>query len=245
MKILLIRGMIIARSFSLGYSQLMKNSFTLLLLTTVLPITSIFTKTAPAAAGWREDNQQYRQQQQNNQRETESRKYNEQYRERIRENMQPSKTTSPSKLDSTPSSSSYDSFGLDGFGEIFSFFNFGPSFIASNGVGQYGIQSKFGFENIRVRTGLYFGSGNSINGAFTYSLSNKSTIFNPFLGAGLGMKSIDKVDSIKSDEFSFYGTGGVDMQIADSISITGAVNLPTNSAYGTEFQAGINFFGSF
>jgi hypothetical protein len=225
----------------------MKNTFTLSLLTTILATTSIITTISPAAAGWREDNQQYQRQQESNRQNTEMRKYGEQQREQIWQNMQPTRTTSPSGSYSTPSgsSSSSDGSGLDGLGALFGFFNFGPSFISSNGEGQYGIQSKFGFENIRIRTGLHFGSGSSINGAFTYSLSNQATMFNPFVGAGLGMKSINKVGTITSDEFSFYGTGGVDMKIADSISITGAVNLPTNSAYGTEFQAGINFFGSF
>jgi hypothetical protein len=146
----------------------------------------------------------------------------------------------------TPSSSGADDgSGLEGLGAIFSLFNFGPGAISSNGNIQYGVQSKFGFENIRVRTGAHFGSGSTINGAFTYSLSGQPTMFNPFIGGGLGYKSIQQVGKVDSDAFSFYGTGGVDLNLTNNLSISGSVNLPTNSNYGTEFQAGINFFGSF
>jgi opacity protein-like surface antigen len=124
-------------------------------------------------------------------------------------------------------------------------FNFGPSVVSSNGNIQYGIQSKFGFENIRVRTAMHFGSGSAINGAFTYSLSGQPTMFNPFIGGGIGYKSIKQPGKIDADAFAFYGTGGVDLNLTENLSISGAVNLPTDSAYGTEFQAAINFFGSF
>lgn len=229
----------------------MKNNFTLALLTTIVTVSSIAATVSAAVAGQEAD---YRRQEGYRQREREI--FNkptpapQPYRS-------PTFTPSSGQTYTTPSSSgsgsysnpsgssSYDNSSLDGLGALFGLFNFGPSFISSNGESQYGIQSKFGFENIRIRTGLHFGSGSSINGAFTYSLSDTSTMFNPFIGAGLGMKSIKKIGSITSDEFSFYGTGGVDLKIADNLSITGAVNLPTNNVYGTEFQAGINFFGSF
>ncbi|MCY7368018.1 MAG: hypothetical protein LH474_07685 [Chamaesiphon sp.] len=157
-------------------------------------------------------------------------------------NSRPSSTPSGSY---TPSSGSSDSSGLEGFGEIFSLFNFGPSAISSNGNIQYGVQSKFGFENIRVRTAMHFGSGNSINGAFTYSMSGEPTMFNPFIGGGVGYKSIQQTGKADSNAFAFYGTGGVDLNLTNNLSISGAVNLPTDSNYGTEFQAAINFFGSF
>ena len=146
---------------------------------------------------------------------------------------------------SSGSSGSSDSSGLEGIGAIFSLFNFGPSAVSSNGNIQYGVQSKFGFENIRVRTAMHFGSGSSINGAFTYSLNGQQTMFNPFIGGGIGYKTIQKPGKIDTDAFAFYGTGGVDLNLTDNLSISGAVNLPTDSAYGTEFQAAINFFGSF
>ena len=234
-------------------SQLMKNNFTLVLLTTIVTVGSIATTISTAVAGQEAD---YRRQEEYRQRERDI--FNkptpapQPYRSPTPSSGSGQTYTTPSNNSgsgsySNPSgsSSSYDNSSLDGLGELFGLFNFGPSFISSNGESQYGIQSKFGFENIRVRTGLHFGSGSSINGAFTYSLSNTDTMFNPFVGAGLGMKSIKKIGGSTSDEFSFYGTGGVDLKIADNFSITGAVNLPANSAYGTEFQAGINFFGSF
>lgn len=145
----------------------------------------------------------------------------------------------------TPSSGSSDGSGLEGLGAIFSLFNFGPSAISSNGNIQYGVQSKFGFENIRVRTAMHFGSGSAINGAFTYSLNGQPTMFNPFIGGGIGYKTIQKPGQIDTNAFAFYGTGGVDLNLTDNLSISGAVNLPTDSTYGTEFQAAINFFGSF
>ena len=160
-------------------------------------------------------------------------------------NSRPSSTPSGSYTPSSGSSGSYDSSGLEGIGAIFSLFNFGPSAVSSNGNIQYGVQSKFGFENIRVRTAMHFGSGSAINGAFTYSLNGQPTMFNPFIGGGIGYKTIQKPGKIDTDAFAFYGTGGVDLNLTDNLSISGAVNLPTDSAYGTEFQAAINFFGSF
>lgn len=157
-------------------------------------------------------------------------------------NSRPSSTPSGSY---TPSSGSYDSSGLEGIGAIFSLFNFGPSVVSSNGSIQYGVQSKFGIENIRVRTAMYFGAGSGFNGAFTYSLSGQPTMFNPFIGGGIGYKTIQQPGKIDTDAFAFYGTGGVDLNLTDNLSISGAVNLPTDSTYGTEFQAAINFFGSF
>jgi hypothetical protein len=157
-------------------------------------------------------------------------------------NSRPSSTPSGSY---TPSSGSYDSSGLEGLGAIFSLFNFGPSAVSSNGNIQYGVQSKFGFENIRVRTAMHFGSGSGINGAFTYSMSGQPTMFNPFIGGGLGYKTIQQTGKTDTNAFAFYGTGGVDLNLTNNLSISGAVNLPTDSTYGTEFQAAINFFGSF
>jgi hypothetical protein len=141
------------------------------------------------------------------------------------------------------SSSSYDGSGLAGLGAIFAGFNYGPSAISTNGVVQYGVQTKFGFENIRVRTGAHFGGGGSaLNGGFTFGFGGESAMFNPFIGGGLGYKSFT-VKNIESSAFSFYGTGGVDLKLSNNFSVTGAVNVPTNSEYGTEYQVGINFFG--
>ncbi len=144
------------------------------------------------------------------------------------------------------SSSSSDDSGLGGLGvlgAVLGVFNYGPSAISTNGVVQYGVQSKFGFENIHVRTGAHFGGGGSaLNGGFTFGFGGKSAMFNPFIGGGLGYKSFT-VKNIESSAFSFYGTGGVDLKFSNNFSITGAVNVPTNSAYGTEYQVGINFFG--
>jgi hypothetical protein len=160
----------------------------------------------------------------------------------------PGSNSSPSSTPSgsyTPSSGSSDGAGLESLGAIFSLFNFGPSAVSSNGNIQYGVQSKFGFENIRVRTAMHFGSGSAINGAFTYSMSGQPTMFNPFIGGGIGYKTIQQTGKIDTNAFAFYGTGGVDLNLTNNLSISGAVNLPTDSTYGTEFQAAINFFGSF
>jgi hypothetical protein len=144
------------------------------------------------------------------------------------------------------SSGSYDGAGLEGMVGFIRGLNFGPSMTSSNGVNQYGIQTKFGYENFRVRTGLHIGSeASSINGALTYSLSDRPTMFNPFVGAGMGVKTLAKVGNSESSEFAFYGTGGVDLNISDNFVISSAVNLPTSSTYGTEFQEAIHFSTGF
>jgi hypothetical protein len=141
------------------------------------------------------------------------------------------------------SSSSYDGSGLAGLGAIFAGFNYGPSAISTNGVVQYGVQSKFGFENIHVRTGAHFGGGGSaLNGGFTVGFGGESMMLNPFIGGGLGYKSFTS-NKVESSAFSFYGTGGVDLNLSQNFSITGAINIPTNSEYGTEYQVGFNLFG--
>lgn len=143
----------------------------------------------------------------------------------------------------TPSSSSYDASELAGLGALFGLFNYGPSATSTNGVIQYGVQTNFGMENIRVRTGAHFGGGGSaLNGGFTFGFGGSSAMLNPFIGGGLGYKSFT-VNKIESSAFSFYGTGGIDLNLSQNFSITGAVNIPTNSEYGTEYQVGINLFG--
>jgi hypothetical protein len=232
----------------------MKNIFSTTLLTVGLANTAIIAIVAPAVAGSYSDYNGFNRALQNaNPTPTYQAPAPTPYRAPVSTpstpyqpqggNSRPSYT--PSNGSYTPSSGSSDSSGLEGLGAIFSLFNFGPSAVSSNGNIQYGVQSKFGFENIRVRTAAHFGAGSSINGAFTYSLSGQPTMFNPFVGGGIGYKSIQQTGKIDSDAFSFYGTGGVDLNLANNLSISGAVNLPTDSTYGTEFQVGINFFGSF
>jgi hypothetical protein len=237
----------------------MKN-ITTILLTLGLIGTSAILMTTPAFADAAFD----RRQRESNDRQQES--FKNQQNQRINDSNQykytpapsqpsyksPSNTSSPtyqpssgssSGSYSSPSSSSYDGSGLDGLGALFGLFNYGPSAISTNGIVQYGVQSKFGFENIRVRTGAHFGGGGSaLNGGFTVGFGGESAMLNPFVGGGLGYKSFT-VNKIESSAFSFYGTGGIDLNLSQNFSITGAVNIPTNSEYGTEYQVGINLFG--
>lgn len=93
-------------------------------------------------------------------------------------------------------------------------------------------------DNIAVRVGVSPG----FNGALTYSLNDRHSQVSPFIGVGLGSKTISQtVTSRDTNASSVYGTVGVDIRPFDNdiFSVTGAVNLPTNSAYGTEFQVGV------
>jgi outer membrane protein W len=73
-------------------------------------------------------------------------------------------------------------------------------------------------------------------------LGDKSARLKPFVGAGLGFKTFPVKKFFESSVVSFYGTGGVDLKLSDSFSVTGAINIPIDSAYGTEYQVGISFF---
>jgi hypothetical protein len=122
---------------------------------------------------------------------------------------------------------------------------FGPSVILTNGLLQYGVQAKFLEGNFNMRTGAHFGGGSSIfNGGFTYSFGGSDAMFNPFIGGGLAYNPSRPVDIDGNPNFfSFYSTAGVDIKLSDSIVITGSVKLPSNSNFGTEYQASFNLFG--
>jgi hypothetical protein len=211
----------------------MKNILALTIFATGLVISTI-SSPAFAVPDWeRKQNEAMQEQRYQQDRKNE--------REQWDRNNAPGKGISPAT--GAGSSSSYDGSGLDALGALFGAFNYGPSAISTNGVVQYGVQSKFGFENIRVRTGAHFGGGGSaINGGFTFGFGGKSAMFNPFVGGGLGYKAF-AVNKIESNAFSFYGTGGIDLNLSRNFSITSAVNIPTNSEYGTEYQVGFNLFG--
>jgi hypothetical protein len=90
---------------------------------------------------------------------------------------------------------------------------------------------------------MHFGGGGSaVNAGFTAGLGDKSARLNPFVGAGLGFKTFPVKKNFESSVVSFYGTGGVDLKLSDNFSVTGAINIPTDSNYGTEYQVGISFF---
>jgi hypothetical protein len=122
---------------------------------------------------------------------------------------------------------------------------FAPSVILTNGLLQYGVQAKFLEGNFNMRTGAHFGGGSSIfNGGFTYSFGDSDAMFNPFIGGGLAYNPSRPVDIDGNPNFfSFYSTAGVDIKLSDSIVITGSVKLPSNSNFGTEYQASFNLFG--
>ncbi len=117
-----------------------------------------------------------------------------------------------------------------------------PYINSSNGLTDFGIRPNIPLgPNIRIRAGLSF---KAIDGALTYSLSDRKSTFNPFVGVGLGSKSIPQITGNgDTSAFSLFGTAGVDLSINRNLSITGAVVLPANSVYGTELQVGLNFFG--
>jgi hypothetical protein len=115
-----------------------------------------------------------------------------------------------------------------------------PYLNSTNGVTDLGIRPYLPLpDHFRIRAGV---SLKAVDGAVTYSLDDFRSTFNPFIGVGFGVKSIKPV-TIGGDTSasSFFGTAGVDFRLNSALSITGAVVLPTNSAYGTEFQVGVNF----
>jgi hypothetical protein len=209
----------------------MKNILTLTLLTTGLAIS---TMSSPANAGddWKKK-----------QDEAQAERA---YQQDVKSNREEFDRNQKEKGKYAPTPSNNDSgSGFGGaIGAIFGLFNYGPSVLSSNGVLQYGVQAKFGFDRIRVRTGGHFGGGGqSTNGGFTYGFGGSGAMFNPFIGGGFGHKSITPANSkTTSNVFALYSTAGLDIKLGDTFTVTGSVNLPTNGAYGTEYQAGVNFF---
>ncbi len=124
-----------------------------------------------------------------------------------------------------------------------------PSISSTNGDNIYGIRTNVPLfslaDHLRVRFGLSF---KSIDLALTYSLNSQTSQFNPFVGAGFGGKTLSKFSNGFPDgstfESTIFGTTGIDFRLTRDITITGAVILPMNSAYGTEFQGGITLFSS-
>jgi hypothetical protein len=144
------------------------------------------------------------------------------------------KNPSPSNSPNSSSSSSDD-------GYIFKVLNPGVTFSSTNGVSKYGLQIIVGADNIHGRTSFNFGEGYNTDFAFTYNLSKDKPFFNPFIGAGIVFKSIQNANSSDGISIYGYGMGGVDLNLNDSINVTGAVKLPMSSNYDTEFQATMNF----
>jgi hypothetical protein len=152
----------------------------------------------------------------------------------------------------TPSTQpdSYDAAGFGrGLGVIFSVVN-GIGVVSNQGVTMYGFRANFPIgEKIKLRAGAYTNfagssdpESNTINASLTYNFSDPGTTFNPFLGVGYGSNTIGKGGSNNSpgtSASSFYYTSGVDLNFS-GIHLTTAINLPNNSAYGTEFQAAFN-----
>jgi hypothetical protein len=127
------------------------------------------------------------------------------------------------------------------------FLGAGPSVLSTNGTVQYGLQSKWPINNpnSHLRLGIHAGGGlATFSTGFTYGLGERGATIVPFVGGGLGLKIINVPSRFSGttidNAFALYGTGGVDLNFGN-LSLTTAISLPTNSAYGTDYQLGVSF----
>ena len=227
----------------------MKNITTILLLIA----TSIIAVTTPASAGQEAD---YQTQHEYNQRANDG--YNQPAPTYKSTPSSPTRNPSSSSSGSSSSPSSGESYSPEAFGAglgVLTRIISGFGIISNQGVIMYGFRANFPIgEKIKLRAGAYSNlagssdpESNTINASLTYNFSDPGTTFNPFLGVGYGANTIGKGGANNSpgtSASSFYYTGGVDLNFS-WIHITTAVNLPNNSAYGTEFQAAVNIGGGF
>jgi opacity protein-like surface antigen len=136
-----------------------------------------------------------------------------------------------------------DTSGSTSLGPLFDNFSMGLGTISTDGIIQYGFEFTYRFENIKMQTGTYLGGdGSAYDGRFIVGMAHGSML-NPFIGAGLGNKSVKKNQATynpnnPTPEFSFYGTAGVELNLG-TMNITTAIDLPTNSAYGTQYRVSI------
>jgi hypothetical protein len=241
----------------------MKNIVALTLLTTGFVSSSIISITSPASADQASDEQRRIINKTNSTNETNKRTQdNINYRNNNTYTPSPASGKSPSNYSPSnrPSSGSSGggSYTPSSSNDSVSDVNMGAALggilglvgvgaISSNGDTAYGVYTNLKTGDSHLRVGIFLGEKPNMNMGVTYGVANIAGIIEPFIGAGFGAKGGKKTENFSgfitttdTINMSLYGTAGVDLNLG-ILGVSGLVNVPVSSAYGTDYQVGLKF----